>query len=188
MALERAIHELSESLDRLHSQATNHLLWVIQNGKPVEPGRPPQTSSPAEGQAAGSIAAHYLVGMIEDRVTETTARTEELRAAARNGLQSEASLAAAARRLADVQSKLQELLLFSAAELCGHERVDELRMFGSEHGDAWEGWVENGIIEIDRFQESLLNTFQAILPCWQELAERLSVPTMLIESGSHGRR
>lgn len=182
MSMDRAVQELNTGLERLHSQVSNHLLWVILHGRPDPDGQ--VRSAPEPDSQPTGLADHYLVGRLEDRVTEALDRIEQACLLSNDSLASDLGLAAASAELVRLQESLNNLLMFGLAEMFDHEHIAELREFGSEHGDAWEDWTENVIIEMDRCQAALLDTCQALLPCWQELAERMALSSLYIQTSS----
>jgi len=59
-----------------------------------------------------------------------------------------------------------------AREVASFERVEHLCTVARERGREWAGWVDVVRVELEQCSECAHKTAEALLDCWQEIAER----------------
>ena len=72
--------------------------------------------------------------------------------------------------------------------LLTYENVRELIGFGQERGDAWLKWAKNVHIRMKRCRPPLVAVHQALLECWQELAERAALQSVSVQATNIGQQ
>ncbi|GAB2914443.1 hypothetical protein GCM10027093_61220 [Paraburkholderia jirisanensis] len=109
-----------------------------------------------------AVAAH-----LADAVLAARGAMEETTAAFATGLADEALDALTRGHAAFL--RYHEIF---AREVASFERVEHLCTVARERGREWAGWVEVVRVELEQCSECAHRTAEALLDCWQEVAER----------------
>jgi hypothetical protein len=75
-----------------------------------------------------------------------------------------------------------------AFDLMGYARVAELRRFGRQRGGEWHAWARGVNEALDRCPPPLSDTADALVRCWQELADRMDVSSLLVHQLNIGQQ
>jgi hypothetical protein len=70
----------------------------------------------------------------------------------------------------------------------GYEEINELSRFGRRRGREWLGWTGSVIQALDQCRSPLRAVDEALLDCWQELAERLGASSVSVQTTNIGQQ
>lgn len=73
-------------------------------------------------------------------------------------------------------------------DLCSYRRLRDLETLASQRGGEWARWAESTKQGIERCRQPLDEASEALVACWQELAERQSWINVSVQSTDTGRR
>lgn len=155
MALEKAFREARRLLKRLRDDLMMLRLSVRED-------------APVDG-------AVVLVDKMGDAVDDSLGSLEEALADLEDaGRASVPSLRrdAAARALSRCQEHFHLVELKFQAELVSYECLTDLAAFTKSRDGEWPAWMESVRQGLDQCKEPLNEANQALIACWQELAER----------------
>jgi hypothetical protein len=94
----------------------------------------------------------------------------------------------ARRGLAACQERFHGFARQVAVELASFDRLDDLRTVGEERGPAWRKWAEVVHQSLEQCQGQIDEARNAMLVCWQELAERLGAGAVSVRNTSIGQQ
>jgi phage tail protein X len=129
---------------------------------------------PTEGDAA-------LVDLLGDVTLDIHGFLEEALSAAEEGLfalSRDGDLDRARRALGVCQERYSRLFQRYATDLVRYERIADVARLGRERGGEWRGWARGVRAALDACTEPLFEANQALVACWQDLAERATVAAM----------
>lgn len=170
MALEAAFGDLTAQLLNLREVLHELHLTVVED-------------KPLKGQVA-------LVEKFADTVQDVRGQTEEALAAAADGQQAVGrplDMDRARRALALVQERFNELSQRFSADLVSYEQIGQLKTLGQRRGGEWLAWVSSAKEGLDRCQPSLYAVNQALFVCWQEIAERVGMNSVSVQTTNIGQ-
>jgi hypothetical protein len=129
-----------------------------------------QEDRPREGEAVVvdglSDAADDILGWLN----ESTAELEQgIRV-----LDSKRDYSGAAKSLVASHQKLLLILHTFSWEMVRHERIDELVQLAKERDGEWPSWSASVRESLEQLRQPLNDVQEAMLECWQEVAESVS--------------
>lgn len=74
-----------------------------------------------------------------------------------------------------------------AFDLVSYDRVAELLRLGRERGGEWQTWAKGIKAELERCQQHLYHTSQALFRCWLEIADRVGLTSVSVQSTNIGQ-
>jgi hypothetical protein len=164
MALDRAFQDLCDRLRALEA-GLEELSSAVLHSKPAE-GRAP----------AGANKEHYLADLLWEMVAEM------------QGRQKEASTAATEARLLKASQEAVNLVGRQySSEIVSYERVNDLMTLRTEHPE-WAGWVEAQLTHLSGLGKQIGDTNEAFLFCWQEIAERVGMTSVSVQTTTVGQQ
>jgi hypothetical protein len=90
--------------------------------------------------------------------------------------------------LTNGQEHFNRFLQQMTAGLMAYERIAELLTLGVERGGEWHGWAHSVKDAIERCREPADRVTQALLGCWQEMADRAELHAVSIRTVSIGQQ
>lgn len=177
MALDRTFQELCDRLRVLEADLEELSGSVLH-------------SKPAEGRAtADSNKEHYLADLLWEMVAEMQGRQKEASVAAaqaKQAVEPPVNLDRAWRMLKASHEALNLLGRQCSSEMFSYERVSDLMMLRAEHPE-WAGWVEVQLTQLPRVGKHINDAAEACLPCWQEIAERVGMTNVSLQTTNVGQ-
>lgn len=170
MTLEATFKALNTHLRMLHGEFSG-LRTTIREDKPIE----------------GDVV---FVDMFGDTMDDLLGRLEEMLTAAQAGQQTSAQqldLSRAWRILATCQEQFNHLQ-YQFFDLISYNRLAPLVYFGGEQGGEWRAWVNSVKEMLDRCQQPLYDVNQVLFQCWQEIAERVDIRAMSVQTTNIGQQ
>lgn len=73
-------------------------------------------------------------------------------------------------------------------DLVSYERVSQLMQLGRERRGEWQGWAVGVRRELEACQQHLYDTSQALFRCWQEIAERVGMTSVSVQTTTIGQQ
>jgi hypothetical protein len=178
MALDRAFQDLC---DRLHALETglDELSSAVLHSKP------------AEGRAnAGPNKEHYLADLLWEMVAEMQGQQKEASEAAaeaKRAVDPPLNLDRAWRMLKVSQGAANLIGRQYSLDMVSYERVHDLMTLRAEHPE-WAGWVEAQLIHLEQLGKQISDANEAFLPCWQEIAERVGMTSVSVQTTNVGQQ
>jgi len=168
MTLEAAFKDLSGRWQALHEQLEQDLLWAALETKPDE--------------------EHALASRYVDGITDLVAEARQAAADSRRLAEAPPDLAQAGRGLLGAQRRFARVAQRLSADLLAYPRLRKLRRFGRERGGAWRAWAVQVHHALERCRAPLADLGQALLQCWEEVAERVGMTVVSVHSSSVGQQ
>jgi len=169
MALETTFRTLSVALHRLHDGLND--LHVTSGDTP-----------------ANDVSV--LADRLEETVLDMKATLYGARRAAvgaRKAVNAPIDLDRARRALARCQERFHRVEQLFASELFAYEKLTDLARLGSERR-AWVPWVRTVKSGIEQCRDPLEQANRALAACWGELAERLGMFNITLQSNPVGQQ
>ena len=178
MALDRAFQDLCGRLRALETGLEELSSAVLH-------------SKPAAGKAkAGPSKEHYLADRLWEMVAEMQGRQKEASVAAaeaKRAVDSPLNLDRAWRMLKTSQEAVNLVGRQYSSDMVSYERVHDLMTLRTEHPE-WTGWVEAQLIHLGQLRKQIGDTNEAFLLCWQEIAERVGMTTVTVQTTNVGQQ
>jgi hypothetical protein len=171
MAMESAFRDLLSELRKLYDTLVALRLTVVED-------------KPARGDAA-------LVDRLEDTVLDIMGLLNEaLRAArlAQKGVLATPDLHGARRALTTCQERFHRIERQFAAELVSYEMLKDLASLGSERRGEWLPWANSVKSGIEQCREPLDGASKGLAACWQEIAERVGMTSVSVQTTNIGQK
>ncbi|HEY0078672.1 MAG TPA: hypothetical protein VGB73_08500 [Pyrinomonadaceae bacterium] len=73
-------------------------------------------------------------------------------------------------------------------DLVAYERIAELMRLGQERRGEWRGWTTSVRQSLEGCQQQLYDTSHALFRCWQEIAERVGMTSVSVQSTNIGQQ
>lgn len=165
MTLEAAFSDLSLQLHRLREAVVGLRTTAVED-------------RPLRGEAV-------LVDLMGDTAEAALGWLEEAIAAcreARRATEYPLDLDRARRSLATVQDRYTRAFQRLSYDLLRYERVAELVRLGQERGGEWQAWAAGVREGLDWCQQPLFEASQALARCWQEVAERVGMTSLSVQT------
>jgi len=105
-----------------------------------------------------------------------------------NAVAETVDLTRARRQLTASQENFQKLSEVFFADLLSYDRIAELLQFGSEHGRQWMAWANTVRQGLEACQPQLQTVALAYFRCWQEIAERVGMNSVSLQSTTIGQQ
>jgi hypothetical protein len=74
-----------------------------------------------------------------------------------------------------------------SSDMVSYERVNDLMTLRAEHPE-WAGWVEAQLTHESRLGKQIGDTNEAFLFCWQEIAERVGMTSVSVQTTNVGQQ
>ena len=74
-----------------------------------------------------------------------------------------------------------------SSDMTSYERVSDLMMLRAEHPE-WAGWVEVQLTHMGQLSKLINDASDAFLSCWQEIAERVGVTSVSVQTTNVGQQ
>ncbi len=178
MALDKAFQDLCDRLHALETELEELSSAVLH-------------SKPAESRAnAGSSKEHYLADLLWEMVAEMQGRQKEASvaaAAAKRAVEPPLNLDRAWRMLKASHEAVNLIGRQYSSEIVPYERVNDLMTLRAEHPE-WAGWVEAQRTHLSRLGKQISDASDAFLACWQEIAERVGMTSVSVQSTNIGQQ
>jgi hypothetical protein len=94
----------------------------------------------------------------------------------------------AAQQLIICQRQFNRVARELAFDLLSYRRIAELRRFGRQRGGEWHAWARDVNAALDRCPQPISEVGDALLRCWQELADRMGVTSLLVHQLNIGQQ
>jgi hypothetical protein len=170
MALEGTFRELTIALHKLHDAL--NAVQVTLGDKPLDRG-----AAVADGL---ENAVLDVMGALHD------ARKSALEA--QRAVAAPMDLDRARRALTLCQEHFHAIEQQFASELVSYEKLAELARVGRARGREWGAWANSTKEGIEECRAPLDQLSQALITCWQELAERLGTTNISVHTTSIGQQ
>ena len=171
MALEATFRELLSELRKLQDTLVAVRLTVVED-------------KPVRGDAA-------LVDQFEDTILDIMGTLEEgLKAArsAQKAVELPTNLDNARRALTICQERFHRIEKQFATELVSYEKLKDLASLGSERRGEWLPWSNSVKEGIEQCRQPLDGASKALAACWQEIAERVGMTSVSVQSTNIGQK
>jgi hypothetical protein len=171
MALEAAFHDLAVQFEKLRDVLCGLRLTVVED-------------KPSEGDA-------MLVEDFGDTVMDLLEGVDGASAAANEGRKAAGhplDVERARRALAACHERFNRTMYHFSSDLMRYERVSELERLGRERGGEWPVWTFSVKESLDHCQQPFYDVNQALFQCWQEIAERVGMGSVSVQTTSIGQQ
>jgi hypothetical protein len=168
MTLEAAFKDMSERWQALHERLEQDLLWAALETKPDE---------------EHSLASRYV-----DGITDLVAEARQAAADSRGLAVGPPSVTLASRGMLAAQRHFTRVARRLSADLLAYSRLRKLRRFGRERGGAWKDWAGEVHRALERCRQPLADLDAAMLQCWEELAERVGMTVVSVQTSGVGQQ
>ena len=165
MALEAAFQELVAQLGTLRDSLMGLRVTVVED-RPL---------------VGGVILADTLGDSVEDLL----GWLEEALEGAVEGQQAvghPTDVDRARRSLTACQEQYNRIAHRFSSELISYERMEQLTSLGHQRGRGWLAWTDSVKEALDRCQQPLYDTNQALFFCWREIAERAGMTSVSVQA------
>jgi hypothetical protein len=132
-----------------------------------------------------------LVDHIGDTVEDLLGGAEEMReaaAAAQRAVVHPMDHEEALRSLTACHKKYNGCAIRFFSELVSYETVDEVISLGSARGGEWQAWANLVKETLKQCQKTLFDVNEALLECWQAVAERAGMQAVTVQTTSIGQQ
>ena len=170
MGLERTFQELNAQLQKLRDNIGALSMTF---------GDQPPRNAPVLVQELGE-RVEILLGWLRDAAS---AGAEAVVA-----VQAPVDADRARRALGQCQEPLGQVARYLAFEIATREQLNDLAAFGRRRGGEWSVWAPFVCKTLAECQGDCYDTNQALLHCWQDLAERSISTTISVQATSIGRQ
>src|SRR5215469_12499422 len=75
-----------------------------------------------------------------------------------------------------------------ASDLISYEKLRDLTSFGRSRRGEWVGWVKSVRIGLEECRQPMDDISQALLACWQEIAERAAITSISVQTTNVGQQ
>ncbi len=171
MPLEETFQALFTELRKLHDTLVAVRLTVVED-KPIRGGS-------------------ALVDQLEDTILDVMGLLDEsLKAsrAAQRAVGNVTDLNSARRALTVCQDRFHRIERQFAAELVSYEKLTDLTTLGSERRGEWLPWSNSVKEGIDQCRQPLDGASKALAACWQEIAERVGMNSISVQTTNIGQK
>jgi hypothetical protein len=171
MALEATFRDLFTELRKLHDTLVALRLTVVED-------------KPVKGDAA-------LVDRFEDTILDIMGSLDEALKAARaaqKGVGSNTDLNGVRRALTICQERFHRIEQQFAADLVSYEMLKDLASLGSERRGEWLPWSNSVKEGIEQCRQPLDGASKALAACWQEIAERVGMTSVSVQTTNIGQK
>jgi hypothetical protein len=171
MALEKAFQELTTRLRKLRDALMEVRLTVVED-------------RPVTDEAV--LVDHFeygiedVLGWLEDGIKHA--------AEAEQAVGVPLDLDRARRGLSHSQEWFQRAEQRYFGDLVSYVRIEELTSFGRQRRREWQGWAESVKKGLEHCRPAMEETSQALIRCWQELAERLGTMNVSVHTTNIGQQ
>ncbi|HYO63113.1 MAG TPA: hypothetical protein VER08_05590 [Pyrinomonadaceae bacterium] len=73
-------------------------------------------------------------------------------------------------------------------DLVSYDRLSQLMQLGRERRGEWQAWAGGVRRELEGCQQHLYDTSQALFRCWQEIAERVGMTSVSVQTTTIGQQ
>jgi hypothetical protein len=132
-----------------------------------------------------------LVDRLEDAVTDLTGWLEEAVEIAeqnKKSLEWSGEINSVAKALCAIHDSVNRIGAALSFDIAGYESIRTLLSMGRERGGEWRPWTKAVKTAIDRSLQTLRDVNNAILRSWQELADRLAMGSISVQSTNIGQQ
>ena len=139
---------------------------------------------PSRGEAA-------LVDQLEDSILDLMGYLEESLEKARSAQKAvagRADLNGARRALAVCNERFHGIERQFAAELVSYEKLSDLTTLGRERRGEWLPWSNSVKEGIEQCRDPLDESSKALAACWEEIAERVGMTSVTVQTTSIGQK
>jgi hypothetical protein len=171
VALEAAFQELSSELRKLRDTLVALRLTVVED-------------KPLAGEAA-------LVDHFDDTILEVMGLLEESLKRARvaqKEVESAADFNAVRRALAACQERFHTIEQRFSSDLVSYDKLKDLADLGSARKREWIPWASTVRQGIEECRAPLDAISKAIAACWQEIAERVGMTSVSVQTTNIGQK
>jgi hypothetical protein len=171
MALEKIFGELPDSIRKLRDSMLG-LQLTIREDLPLE----------------GSVV---LVDQFGDAVDDSLGWLEDSLAAAveaQKYAKPPFDIDRARRALANCQEQFHRMEQRFGSDLISYEKLKDLTGFGRSRRGEWPGWVKSVRKGLDECRRPIENVSEALLACWQEIAEHAGVTSVSVQATNIGQQ
>ncbi len=183
MAIEAAFETLQRRLEALKEELSE---LRVNAEEFYPPGRAHQGKN---GHKTGQ-APPPVVGLA-DCAADLEGEMEEALQAARKATRAvrhPRNLIEVQRAMIQVQGSLNRVLRRHWTEVAAFEPLHTLMQMARELGEGWPKWVELVKSVMNGCRDRLVDAFEALAECWQELAEKLAANSVMIQSTNIGQQ
>jgi hypothetical protein len=169
--LEATFQELFTELRKLQDTLIAVRLTVVED-------------KPVKGEAA-------LVDHMGDSVLDMLGSLEEALKAVRTAqkaIGSVTDLNAARRALTLCQQRFHSIELKFAGELVSYEKLKDLARLGNERRGEWRLWAGSVKDGVEQCRPPLDGVSKALAICWQEIAERVGMTSVSVQTTNIGQK
>jgi hypothetical protein len=170
MALEKTFQGLSMQMRRLRDRLVELWLTVVED-------RPPKKQHKLADDFADAV--DDLRGWIEEGLQSA--------ADAEHSVGHPLDIDKARRSLVRCQEQFARIEERFVSGLASYERLDDLSTMGRERDSQWTKWTSAVRQGVDHARLQIEVTGKALTDCWQELAERVGMTTVSINSTNIGQ-
>jgi len=174
MGMESAFRELTGSLGRLR-QSVEELGTVVDD----------------VGQPKGKTVRLHLAPQLSDSVQDVLGWAEEALVLAHHGaetIRQQIDLHGARRDIAGCQEKFHLLTSRWSAEITSDGRRAELIALREGRRTEWREWATAVLESLPIVEQRLAGVRQALLGCWQEMAERAGLTNVTVQNTNIGQQ
>ncbi|HYG79360.1 MAG TPA: hypothetical protein VD861_03175 [Pyrinomonadaceae bacterium] len=175
MSLRTEFQGLNAQLESLH-EALSGLRTAIDD-------RPPQGASVMLLDSLGD-AVEDTLGWLEEALGLVAPLAEE--PAEKGGAGFDVGRARQAIVFAQEQfNRITGRFMF---DLTSYENVSQLMQLGRERRGEWQAWAAAVKADLERCQQHLYDTGQALFRCWLEIAERVGMTSVSVQATTIGQQ
>jgi hypothetical protein len=130
-----------------------------------------------------------LVDHVGDTVEDLLGGAEEMREAAaeaQRAVEHPMDAEQARRALADCHMKFNDCAARFFSDLANYETVDEVISLGRARGGEWQVWANLVKETLKQCQQTLFAVNEALLECWQAVAERAGMQSVTVQATNVG--
>lgn len=170
MPIERTFRDLSTQLRRLHDTLLALRLTVVED-------------RPLNGDAA-------LVDQLEDSILDQMGLLDEGLKAAQAALKAvghPTDLGQARLALSNCQERFHGIEQQFSADLVSYEKLKDLVSLGGRGGE-WPLWANSVKQGIEQCRQPLDGASKALAACWQEIAERVGMTSISVQTTYIGQK
>jgi hypothetical protein len=168
MTLEAVCKDLAKQFQALHDQLVQDLLWTATETKPED---------------EHSLATRYI-----DGITDLVAEVKDALSICQALSVAPPNLAQASHGLMACQDQYNKIARRLSGDFLSYQAVAKLRRFGRERGGAWSDWAGQIRKALNRCCRPMDNLSQAIFHCWQEIADRIGMATISVQTHTIGQQ
>lgn len=130
-----------------------------------------------------------LVDHVGDTVEDLLGSAEEMREAAaeaQRAVEHPMDAERARRALTACHTKFNHCAVRLFSDLANYETVDEVISLGRARGGEWQVWADLVKETLKQCQQALFAANEALLECWQAVAERAGMQSVTVQSTNVG--